>query len=202
MRALGAQVSASVPERPGSSDDFLIKADKNPNTRGATLLGLAGPAAPDASEIVDAALAGELDALWVFGHDLVDLFGEKVRGLGEKLSLFVFSGTNENPTAKLAHWALPSAAYVEKDGTFVNCDGRVQRIGRAFPPLADSREDWRILLDLSERLGLELQCRDPEEIFLSLAEAEEPFAGLSYGALGTQGRDVQAAEPAARGAAP
>ena len=41
--ALGAQVSASVPEQPGSSDDFLIKGDKNPNTLGATLLGLAWP---------------------------------------------------------------------------------------------------------------------------------------------------------------
>src|SRR5437867_1632450 len=47
--ALGAQVSASVPEQPGSSDDFLIKADKNPNTFGATLLGLAGPHAPSAA---------------------------------------------------------------------------------------------------------------------------------------------------------
>src|SRR5207249_544377 len=39
QRALGARVSASVPQKPGSSDDFLIKADKNPNTFGATLLG-------------------------------------------------------------------------------------------------------------------------------------------------------------------
>src|SRR5262249_32352167 len=69
--SLGAQVSASVPDRPGSSDDFLIKADKNPNTLGATLLGLTAPAA----EIVDAALAGNLDFLWTIGHDLVDFFG-------------------------------------------------------------------------------------------------------------------------------
>ena len=79
QRALGAQVSASVPERPGSCDDFLIKADKNPNTLGATLLGLAGPDAPDAGQIVDEALAGNLDVLWVIGHDLVDLFGRRER---------------------------------------------------------------------------------------------------------------------------
>src|SRR5207302_439219 len=137
--ALGAQVTASVPEKPGSSDDFLIKADKNPNTLGATLLGLAGPGAAPAAQIVDEALAGNIDVLWVMGHDLVAMFGEdKVRELSERVELFVFSGTNENATVRLAHWVLPSAAYVDKDGTFVNCHGRVQRIGRAFPPLKDS----------------------------------------------------------------
>ena len=82
--------------------------------------------------------------------------------LGQE-GLFVFSGTNENATVPFAHWVLPGAAYVEKDGTFVNCHGRVQRIGRAFPPLKDSREDWRILLELAGTLGLPLdwQARAP-----------------------------------------
>jgi NADH-quinone oxidoreductase subunit G len=193
--ALGAQVSASVPEKPGSSDDFLIKADKNPNTLGATLLGLAGPHAPSAGQIVDEAVAGNLDFLWVMGHDLVELFGEeKVRGLSERVGLFVFSGTNKNSTVPLAHWVLPSAAYVEKDGTFVNCHGRVQRIGRAFPPLKDSREDWRILLELAGKLGLPLDWQGPEKIFLGLAQALAPFEGLSYETIGAQGVGVVAAK--------
>jgi NADH-quinone oxidoreductase subunit G len=197
QRALGAQVSASVPERPGSGDNFLIKADKNPNTLGATLLGLAGPDAPDAGQIVEEALAGNLDALWVFGHDLVDLFGEEnVRKLPERVALFVSSGTNENQTVPSAHWVLPSAAYVEKDGTFVNCHGRVQRIGCAFPPLRDSREEWRILLELARKLGLTLDWKGPEEIFHRLAQESGPFEGLSYQTIGTQGVDVATAKPA------
>ena len=196
--ALDAQVSASVPEQPGSSDDFLVKGDKNPNTLGATLLGLAGPDARDARQILDEALAGSLDVLWVVGHDLVELFGEEnVREIRERVGIFVFSGTNENPTVPLAHWVLPSAAYVEKDGTFVNYHGRVQRIGRAFPPLQDSREDWRILLELAGKLGLPLDWREPREIFLGLAEAGPPFAGLSYETIGDQGVDVRPIEPAA-----
>ena len=201
--ALGAQVSASVPQNPGSCDDFLIKADKNPNTMGATLLGLAGPDAPEAGQIVDAALAGNLDALWVSGHDLVELFGaETVRELSERLSLFVFSGVSENPTVPLAHWVLPSAAYVEKDGTFVNCHGRVQRIGRAFPPLEDSREDWRFLLQLAARLGLQLDWQQPQEIFQALATAEARFVGLSYETLGDRGVEVALTRPAAGVAEP
>ena len=196
--ALGAQVGASVPESPGSSDDFLVKSDKNPNTLGATLLGLSGPDTPAAKHIVDEALAGNLDVLWVMGHDLVQLLGEeKVREVREKVGLFVFSGTNENLTVPFAHWVLPSAAYVEKDGTFVNCHGRVQRIGRAFPPLGDSREDWRILLELAGKLDLPLDWRDPQEIFLALAEAAPPFAGQSYDTIGDQGVEVKRAEPTA-----
>ncbi len=189
--ALGAQVTTSVSEEPGSSDDFLIKSDKNPNTLGATLLGLAVPDAPDAAQLLDAALGGDLEALWVFGHDLVKLFGEeKIRQLSEKVPLFVYSGTNENPTVPLAHWVLPSAAYVEKDGTFVNCHGRVQRIGRVFPPLEDSREDWRFLLELADQLGLQFDWQGPERIFQGLAETVASFKGLSYETIGTQGVEV------------
>jgi NADH-quinone oxidoreductase subunit G len=194
--ALGGQVTASVPEKPGSCDDFLIKADKNPNTLGATLLGLAGPDAPRAGQIVDEALAGDLDFLWVMGHDLVELCGEeRARKLSEKVGLFVFSGTNENATVPFAHWVLPSAGYVEKDGTFVNCHGRVQRIGRAFPPLQNTCEDWRILLDLAGKLGLPLNWRTPEQIFRGLADALAPFTGLSYEMIGAQGINLAAVKP-------
>lgn len=189
---LGASVSAAVPAAPGSSDDFLIKADKNPNTLGATLLGLAGPEAPAARTIVDQAIATGLDVLWVFGHDLVELFGEDVvRKLADNVGLFVFSGTNDNPTASFAHWVLPSAAYVEKDGTFVNCHGRVQRIGKVFPPLEDSREDWRFLLQVAGRAGMPFDAQNPEEIFRHLAAAEACFSGLSYATIGAAGASVR-----------
>ena len=126
------------------------------------------------------------------------LFGEEtVRKISENVPLFIYSGTNENSTVPLAHWILPSAAYVEKDGTFVNCHGRVQRIGRAFPPLEDSREDWRILLELADKLGLQFDWRGPEEIFQGLAETVRPFKGISYETIGTQGVDVVTATPGA-----
>jgi NADH-quinone oxidoreductase subunit G len=201
QEGLGARVTASVPSAPGSSDDFLIKADKNPNTLGASLLGLTAPAAPDAATLVADALQGNIDVLWVFGHDLVSLAGEEqVQELSRRLALFVFSSTNESPTAARAHWVLPTAAYVEKDGTFVNCHGRVQRIGRAFPPLGDSREDWSVLLEIARRLNLDLTWRNPREIFLGLAAASGPFAGLTYERIGTAGASL--ALPSAVAGAP
>ena len=197
--ALGARVSASVPIPPGYSDDFLIKADKSPNTLGATLLGLAGQSAPDAASLVDDALQGRIDALWVFGHDLTKLVEEeKIRELSRKLGLFVFSGTNHNPTVSCSHWVLPTAAYVEKDGTFVNCHGRIQRIGRAFSPVADSREDWSMLLELARQLNHPLVWRKPQEIFQGLAATLAPFAGLSYETIGFQGAQLALPNSTAR----
>ena len=191
-------MTASGPRPPGYSDDFLIKADKNPNTFGATLLGLSGPGAPTAASIVDEVLEGRIEALWIFGHDLTTLFEEeKLQELSRKLPLFVFSGTNENPTVPFSHWVLPTAAYVEKDGTFVNCHGRIQRIGRAFPPLADSREDWRVLLEIARQLDHPLAWRNPQEIFLGLAKTQAPFAGLSYEKIGSQGAMLDLSSSAA-----
>ncbi|MGH9462230.1 MAG: molybdopterin-dependent oxidoreductase [Vicinamibacteria bacterium] len=182
---LDARVTAPALKPSGEGDDFLLKADRNPNTAGVSLLGLSGG---DAESIVAEALEGRLEALWVFGHDLTKLVDEKkVRDLSQKLRLFVFSGTNENPTASFAHWVLPTAVYVEKDGTFVNEKGRVQRIGTAFPPLPDSREDWRVLLDVARRLDYELPWRNPREIFLGLAGPVKAFSGLSYETIGSQG---------------
>ncbi len=190
---LGARVSAAVPGRPGSQDDFLIKADKNPNTSGARLIGLNGDQPPDAASIVDGAAAGELDLLWVFGHDLVALFGEeKTRRISEAVPTIVFCGSNQNATVDYAHWVLPAAAYLEKEGTFVNGTGRVQLAPRAFPPLGDSREEWRVLLDLADRLGLRLRWRQPSEIFDGLAGFLEPFRGLSHTAIGAQGIQLAA----------
>lgn len=194
------RVTAAAARQTGASDDLLLKADKNPNTFGARLLGLAGPAAIDAAQLIEEALRGKLDVLWVFGHDLVELFPEQqVRQLPERVPLLVYSGTNETSTASLAHWVLPSAAYVEKDGTFINCHGRVQRIGRTFPPLADSREDWRILMELAGKLGLPLQWQGPQEIFEQMARELPPWQPLSYERIGDQGENVAPAAPLAEG---
>jgi predicted molibdopterin-dependent oxidoreductase YjgC len=129
---------------------------------------------------------------------MAELFGEAARDLSEKVELLVFSGTNENATAALADWVLPTAAYVEKDGTFVNCHGRLQRIRRAFPPLGDSREDWRVLLELAARLDLSFDWREPREIFQGLSQAETAFAGASYETIGDGGAPIAPTDPTDR----
>jgi NADH-quinone oxidoreductase subunit G len=205
---LGAKVGVFGERPPGFSDDFLIKADKNPNARGAELLGMTGAtqAAKQSpgdglAAFVNDALKQNIEALWVFGHDLTAALDDATwQAVGQKVPLLVYSGTNDNPTASRAHWTLPTAAYLEKDGTFVNFHGRIQRIGRAFPPVADVREDWSLLLELARQLKLPLAWRSLPEIFKAMAGSVTPLNGLTYETIGAQGAQVGSA-PAAGAAA-
>jgi NADH-quinone oxidoreductase subunit G len=65
----------------------------------------------------------------------------------------VYIGTHGDRGARNADVILPGATYVEKPGTWVNLEGRVQRAERAVFPVGDAREDWTILRALSAVLG-------------------------------------------------
>jgi len=189
---LGWHSDFRVPPRaPGYEDDFLIRADKNPNTRGAELIGLGpGPDRLDTAGMLEAARTGRLRCLWVFGHDLLasGLPEAEVRGALERLDWLIFQGTNANGTSRLAHLVLPGATYAEKEGTFANFEGRVQRFWRAISPLGQSLPDGEILVRVAHALGHDWRPRGSEELFRELAGAVPAFAGLSYRDLGEQGR--------------
>jgi NADH-quinone oxidoreductase subunit G len=181
----GAHVGIGVPQKPGDSDDFLIKADKNPNTAGAQKI-LQTPAGPD--DILQKARQGELDVLYVFGQDLIKLYGkDAVRQMAGKLKLFVFQGSNVNETCGYAHVNLPSSVYAEKSGTFTNCQQRVQRIWPAFGPMGDSKSDWEILAMLAANLGAPLSYKNSQEVFADMAASLAPFSGMSYEKISHQG---------------
>ena len=86
-------------------------------------------------------------------------------------------------------YRLPGAGFAEKDGTFVNCHGRVQRVGRAFKPLPDAREDWRVLLDIAHGLDQPLSCRTPQEVFTRLAVTGRTASPPLFEVLAVLGRD-------------
>ncbi len=60
----------------------------------------------------------------------------------------------------MADVVLPGAAYTEKDGTYVNMEGRSQSTRRAVTPPALAREDWKIVRALSEIAGKTLPYDD------------------------------------------
>jgi len=170
--------------KPGEGDDFLMQPDKSPNARGAQALGL-----PEGAErFLQQAATGNLKMLLVFTQDLAPLFGEeRVREAAKRLELLVFVGTNTNRTAELAHLVLPSTVYAEKDGTFTNVEGRVQRIHPALGPWGASKPEWRILSELGQRLGLPDRFADPASIFVDLAQREPAFRSLMYDTLSQHG---------------
>jgi NADH-quinone oxidoreductase subunit G len=116
VEALGLRhVDYRVPPRePGYQDDFLIRADKTPNRRGAELIGLAPGGEGDAAHVLAAARDGRLAVLWVFGHDLLDAGWPEAeaREALSRVPCLVFQGPNANATSERADVVLPSAAYV------------------------------------------------------------------------------------------
>ena len=65
----------------------------------------------------------------------------------------VYIGTHGDAGAHRADVILPGAAYTEKNGLYVNTEGRVQMAQRAVFPKGEAREDWAILRALSGHLG-------------------------------------------------
>ncbi len=186
----GAQVDFRVPEKPGDSDNLLIKADKNPNTAGAVQILQADA---EVAGIAQKAKSGEIDVLYVFGHDLVKLFGkETVEQIAKKVKLFVYQGSNVNDTCSYAHLNLPSSVYAEKEGTFTNCQQKVQRIWPAFLPMAESKGDWEIISLLSAKLGAPLPYQHSQEIFKDIAASMASFSEMTYEKISDQGMILKA----------
>jgi NADH-quinone oxidoreductase subunit G len=179
-----------VPARvPGSEDALLRCPDKTPNARGAELIGLSAAGQPDGRHVLAAAREGRLGVLWVFHHDLLAAGWEPalVAEALDRVPCLVFQGPSANGTSARAHLVLPSAAWVEREGTFTNVAGRVQRFWRAVLPRGEARADWDILAAATRALGPEWRPVRAEALFRELAAAVPAFAGLSYAGLGDRG---------------
>ncbi|MDE2465711.1 MAG: NADH-quinone oxidoreductase subunit G [Alphaproteobacteria bacterium] len=92
-------------------------------------------------------LAGSVEALWLLGADEADL--SKL----PSTTFVIYQGHHGDRGAGRADVILPGCAYTEKDGTWVNTEGRVQRGQRAGDPPGQARDDWAILRAVSAALG-------------------------------------------------
>jgi NADH-quinone oxidoreductase subunit G len=108
-----------------------------------------GEGGRDMAGIVDGAKKGEIDFVFLLGADEFD-----VAHLGS--AFVVYQGSHGDAGAHRAEVILPGAAYTEKDGLYVNFEGRVQRARRATFPPGEAKEDWAILRALSDVLGKRL----------------------------------------------
>jgi NADH-quinone oxidoreductase subunit G len=90
---------------------------------------------------------GTLDVLFLLGADDVKV---------PDGTFVVYIGTHGDRGAHRADVILPGAAYTEKQGLYVNTEGRVQMANRAAFPPGEAREDWAIIRALSDVLGKKL----------------------------------------------
>ena len=92
-------------------------------------------------------------------------------------SLKVYIGHHGDKGAHAADIILPGASYAEKDGTYVNTEGRVQFAEKAVFAPGDAREDWTILRALADALGVEVGFDSFAELQSAMI-AEVPALGV------------------------
>ena len=129
------------------------------------------------------ALSGRFKGMIIMGEDPVvtDPDQNHVLRALQSLDMLIVVELVMTETAKQADVILPAAAFAEKDGTFTNCERRVQRIRAAVPPPGEAKADWQILGELAERLGYEgMKWPDAEAIFDELAQLSPLYQGMSY----------------------
>ncbi|HUU30195.1 MAG TPA: molybdopterin-dependent oxidoreductase [archaeon] len=187
----GFYFSALSPFEP-TEDSLLRKKDKNPNTRGAELMGLSSDSAgvKSLAELKSAALAGKIGALFIAYHDPPGLPESENRGWAEaieRIPLIIYQGTNNTATSRSAHIVLPAATFAEREGTVTNSSSRVQIQRRAFSPAGEALPGWEIMRCLGEALGGVYRFENAEQVFDDMAQKYPAFAGLDYGKIGSSG---------------
>ncbi len=185
------------PQPPVVYKQFTIEGDQNPNARGARAIGVApGPQGLGLPDMMRAAAEGRIHALVFLRGGPLDRFGDPdvvARALAQ-VELLVAVDLLPSPVSERAHWVLPGVSFAERDGTYTNSKGRVQRARKVFTHRGDTREDWRILQDLGRALGAWTRNEPgPEQIFNQLALAHPAFSGLNYTVVGDQGAPLAAA---------
>ena len=169
---------------------ILMSPDRSPNFRGARDMGVSSNGGYGA--LLEKLVAGNFSAAYVVGEDLIETAAhpEQVRAALEKLPFLVVQDTRVTETTKLAHVVLPSTHFGEKDGTYTNRKGRVQRLNAALIPPAGARQDSEIFLQLLHLAGEPNGAKNPAEIFASLAREVPSYKDLDFDSIGDQGVEV------------
>ncbi len=181
----------------GSQDDFLRRADKTPNRTGVKFLGL-----NDDAESLKAALAsGAIRMLVMVNTDLLTEGDGSWQEALSKVPTTVLFGTHETEGARKAGVSLPIAMHVETYGSFVQENGILQKIMRAFDPTGDVLPTWEAVGMLAGRLGKGFGYDDMEQIWEDLGKTYPALAGQTFYALPENGLSLPAGAAAGSAAA-
>jgi NADH-quinone oxidoreductase subunit G len=145
-----------------------------------------GKGGRDVKGILDGASKGEIELVYLLGADEID-----VSRLGK--AFVIYQGHHGDTGAFRADIVLPGAAYTEKNATYVNTEGRVQRTRLAVFPPGQAREDWRIVRALAEAIGIHMPYDNLPQMRARLCDVNPLFAETdtlkpaAWGNFGTPG---------------
>ena len=153
-------------------------------------------------EIMEQVKSGKIKSIYIIGEDPVLSFPNS-RLITETLTSLDFLVVQDiflTETARLANVILPSASFAEKEGTFTNFEGRVNRVRKAIEPIGESLPDWEIVMRLAHKMGCPLPFSSLQDVMSEIEELvpsyetytdSEKQDELAYGETGhTSGRQL------------
>jgi NADH-quinone oxidoreductase subunit G len=155
---------------------FVIKAEKCPNRRGVErIIAHFGGASAGFREFLGQALEGRFRAAYLTaGYPEAWATPDVPAALGQ-VGFLVIHDLFPSSLDDLAHVRIPGAAWVEREGTFMNCDGLVQAFERAIPPPEGVKADGQFLHELAGGTGLYRAAKVRETLAPVLPQFAELF---------------------------
>ena len=140
-------------------------------------------------EIIDAIHAGDITSMYILGENpaMSDPDVEHARDALASLKHLVVQDIFLTETANYADVILPASAWAEKTGTVTNTNRQVQMGRPAVPPPGEAREDWRITVDLANRLGLDWGYTHPREVFAEMKRSMKSLDNITWDRLEAEG---------------
>jgi len=157
-----------------------------------------------ALEMMEQAKRGKIKGMYIVGENPVLSFPDS-RSMKEILASLDFLVVQDmflTETARLADVVLPAASFAEKEGTFTNFEGRVQRVQKAIAPLGESLPDWEIILRLAYKMGSPMPYSSPQQIMDEIISCCQLPAYSSYeagGHLDLDAKSLYGTESSSRG---
>ena len=176
--------------RQGESDDFLIQADKNPNSNGARVMGVAfSEMGIQIAKIDEGIESGKIKTLLSFGENITRVGIDDA--MIANLDLLVVSDILGSHAADKADFVIPGAAHLEKRGSFVNGKGRVQKFQKAIEAPGNARPDWEWLRELVIKVTGKQPADNLPGLFNEMSASVSAFNGVQWKDLGDQGVDIK-----------
>ena len=138
--------------------------------------------------MLDAACAGTFKGIYVQGEDIAqsDPNTLHVEQALSSMECVIVQDLFLNETAKFAHVFLPGTSFLEKDGTFINAERRINRVRPVMKPKT-GMDEWAVTQALANAMGYDMNHASSEEIMNEIAELTPTFAGVSFGFLDRHG---------------
>ncbi|MBM4328949.1 MAG: 4Fe-4S dicluster domain-containing protein [Deltaproteobacteria bacterium] len=136
----------------------------------------------DAMGMIRGAEKRTIKALLFIGVDPLTVLPdtERTQKALEAVDLVVRTGMFPAPDREVAHMIFPAAAPTETDGTYINLEGRVQRVSKLCNPPGEARPHARFLLDLSGTLGNPLGFVTARQIFEEIWSLSPALTPVSW----------------------